>query len=236
MNLPTTRSCSRRGRLGWRSAYFLDPAAIGNKHQEHRDNAASNRKDAPQNSLPRRRPLRRVNRSGGRDVVSRPDCNRAVVQIFNASPAGKYEERFVIRLAHKDPFQPVLVGMLQNGDQRIHPALAEIFRTGQRARAMLGQFGQQSSGVPLAIHAAGIGKHRQPRNLIAKAESNVAIVVMAVAIQPTGNGVYLEVVYCQPDVQSPTRPRRHRSNPQPPPRRRVRANANGQLILRPAIR
>ena len=42
-------------------------------------------------------------------------------KIVHFTPAREDQQRLVIRIAQKDPFQPVVVGMTKNGAERINP-------------------------------------------------------------------------------------------------------------------
>ena len=84
--------------------------------------------------------------------------------------------------------------MIENRVQRIESILAKIFRAGQRAAAVRLQFRQHAPGVPLAIEASGVRQNRQAGYLVAEAQRDVAVVVVAIAVQPVGHSLNLELL------------------------------------------
>src|SRR6267378_2430181 len=50
------------------------------------------------------------------------------------------------------------------------------------------------AAAPFSINTARVSKHGQPRDLVSKAERDIAILVMAIAIQPGSDRVHFEIL------------------------------------------
>ena len=104
----------------------LAALALGNQDHQDRQQAAAEGQGPPQHALPMRRHLRGVHWRGRGHTVFAPHNDGVVIQFVHAPPAGKLQQRIVIRVAYENPFQAVTVRVLQHGPQCIEPRLAEI--------------------------------------------------------------------------------------------------------------
>ncbi len=99
-----------------------------------------------------RRHLGCVDGSGGWDIILAPDADGAILESVHFAPAGKNHERLVVRVAHKNPFQSVAVGVMKHRGQRIETRLPEIFgswsENRRRARSVRATCGLSSIRHP----------------------------------------------------------------------------------------
>src|SRR5215467_9709774 len=78
--------------------------------------------------------------------------------------------------------------MREHGTQRSHAGRAVELGVGQLRRAIVSHLGQKASGVIVAVYAAGVGVGGDLRKFTAEAQSEIAIGIMAVAIEESNHG------------------------------------------------
>ena len=88
-------------------------------------------------------------------------------------------------------FQAVFIRVLHHRAKSFKTCCAIVLGLGERRTAVASQFGQESSGIPFAIHAACIGQHREFRDTVTEPQSEVTVLVVAAAIKPISH--YLDV-------------------------------------------
>ena len=182
------------------------PPLFWNQHKEHRQDAAADGKNAPHQSLPVRGDLWRVDGNRGWHILFAPHGDGLIFKVIHFAPAAENEERFVVGIAQKNPFQAVTVGVLKYRTQCIEAGLAKIFGTGEGTGAVLCQLRKHAAGIPFAIHAAGVSENGEPRDLVAESQRDVAIAVVAITIEPRGDSVDLELCGIRRAIRCPRLP------------------------------
>src|SRR5207302_9193585 len=92
------------------------------QHQEHSQDAAANWRRAPKQPLNRRRSRAELGFMRWQNPFFGPQAYVSVIVNLFFTPSGKGQQRLVISVANKNVFDPVLVGMFQDGAQRFHAA------------------------------------------------------------------------------------------------------------------
>src|SRR5258708_7004648 len=137
----------------------------------NRDEAGTERNDAPHNSLPNWGLHGRRNLSSRRNPKGAPNRNVSVVEAVDLMPSRKREQRFVIAVANEDVFKSVTRRMFQHLPQSQHPFGVIELRTAQLSHAMITHFRKAAGGVVFPVNAWRLGVTRNFRHHIRKSQS-----------------------------------------------------------------
>ncbi len=73
------------------------------------------------------------------------------------------------------------------------PGLPKYFELVSAPTTVARQLGQHAPGIPFAIHTARIGHHRQPGNLVAESQRDIAVLVVTIPVEPRSHRIHFEI-------------------------------------------